>query len=243
MNKLFIPVLWIACLFLASCSNNDEPSIPSDAIPLNMMVGDDDTTIGGSDVYINSSLNFTTSNCGIADLGKKSSFISNPNLIQIAQEVAVTPGHYYQITLSRDIKTVAGMRAYPINANFYNVYADSWIYDKEKDIVGAKISYTESYPYVKGLPEWDSKVKVKLEYDKYFWKAEYSFPKGCKIDDQNVDTYLTDGYKVITDQLNIEINDNRIELSYPSSGEYPYVRLLVRYENVYTRVYLDFFED
>lgn len=115
MNKPLIIILSILSIAVVSCSNDDEPGMPDNAISLNMTIGDRQVTIGGSDVYINSASNFTSSYCGIADLGRKGGFNRNPNLSQLAQEVAVTPGNYYQIVLARDVKTVAGERAFPTN--------------------------------------------------------------------------------------------------------------------------------
>lgn len=129
----------VLAITAVSCSDSDEPKMPANAISLNMMAGDSETTIGGSDVFVNASNNFTTNNCGIAVLGKKGGLDRTPNLSQLAQEVAVTPGDFYQIFLAGNIRTVAGVRSIPINTNYYNVYVDSWIYDKEKDIAGAKV--------------------------------------------------------------------------------------------------------
>lgn len=109
-----IALVTLLTIEVVSCSKIDEPQMPVNAISLNMMIGDSETTIGGSDVYINTSNNFTTLCCGIADLGKKGGFNNNPNLTQITQEVAVIPGNYYQITLAEDIQTIAAARAYPI---------------------------------------------------------------------------------------------------------------------------------
>ncbi|MBD5280361.1 MAG: DUF5036 family protein [Bacteroides sp.] len=245
MNKQLASLILFFAIFAVSCSNDDEPQIPTNAISLNMMAGDSETTISGSDVFINASLNFESSYCGIADLGKRGGFNQNPNLSQIAQEVAVTPGHYYQITLANNFRTVAGVRAYPIKTNYYNVYVDSWIYDKDKDIAGAKVSFTECYPEIKQLPKWDEKIVVnkEKEYDIYnnsYYTVSYSFPKGCMIDDA-VGAYYSDGYRDLTDRLDFKINGNQMVLRYPDlSNNDPYVELLVRFDNVYTRVYLNF---
>ncbi len=241
MNKQIIFLISLFAIFAVSCSNDDEPQIPTNAISLNMMAGDSETTIGGSDVFINASNNFASSYCGIADLGKRGGFNQNPNLSQIAQEAAVTPGNFYQITLAQDIRTVAGYRAYPINANYYNVYVDSWIYDKDKDISGAKVRFAECYPKIKQLPKWDERIAVNKELnDAYYCTVSYSFPKGCMIDDA-VDAYYSDGYENLTDRLDFKINGNHLVLTYPDlSNNDPYVKLLVRYDNVYTCVYLDF---
>lgn len=240
MNKLLITLFLFLAIAVVSCSDDDEPKMPTNAIALNMMIGDSETTIGGSDVFINASNNFTSYDCGIADLGRKGGFNQNPNLSQLAREIAVTPGNFYQIVLANKVKTVAGSRALPVNTNYYNVYVDSWIYDKDKNIAGAKISYTECYPEIKQLPEWDSQVAVTPIDDDYYYKASYTFPKGCNID-KNVDAYFTDGYQDRTDELEFEIKENQIIITYPySSSHKPDVQLYVRYESVYTRVSLAF---
>lgn len=243
MNKLFISLIAFLAIIATSCSKDDEPQTPVNAISLNMMIGDDNTTIGGSDVHINSSLNFATSYCDIADLGKRGGFNMNPNLQQIANEMAVTPGNFYQITSTRDMGTVAGVRALAQKAAYYNMLVDSWIYDKDKNIVGAKISYVECHPNIKELPEWDSEVPVTWQNDNYYYKATCTFPKGCIID-PNVNAYYSNGYSDLTDELKFDINENRITVSFQtySSNHLPYVEILVRYDYTYTRVSLDFSE-
>lgn len=138
------------------------------------------------------------------------------------------------------MRTVAGVHALPINTNYYNVYVESWIYDGDKEIAGAKIRYAECYPDVRQLPDWDSEVDVTPVSDNYYYTASYSFPKGCFID-KDVEAYLTNGYQDMTDKLKIEVNGNKIEIGYPyMSSHNPDIRLYVRYDNVYTRVSLDF---
>lgn len=121
------------------------------------------------------------------------------------------------------------------------LYVDSWIYDKDKDIAGAKISYTECFPEVKQLPEWDSHFSGTHQNDGYGKeRATFTFSKGCHID-KNVDAYFTDGYNNLTDELEFEIKENQIVITYPYlTSHQPDVRLLIRYESVYTRVLLDF---
>lgn len=239
MNNLYISILCVACLFMSACNNDDEPKIPTDAIAFNMMTGNDNTTIGGSDVYINNSLNFATSYCGISDLGKTGGFNANPSLNQLAQEVAVTPGNFYQITLARDIQMIAGERAYPVDAGYYNVYVDSWIYNKNNDIDGAKISYIEAYPSIKELPEWDSVINLTLTPEKddiNVEVAEYSFPDRCRIDD-DVTVYGVNNSS-LKDVIDIQIDKNRISFrngAWTPEGEIEVI-LLVRCESAYTRV-------
>lgn len=242
MNKLSVSLFALLAISTAACGNDDEPKIPSNALALNMMMGDRETAIGGSDVIINESGNFNTSRCAIADLGTKGEFNKNPNLTQIAQNVAINPGNFYQITLVNDIETVAEARAMPLNANYYNVYVDSWIYNKDNDIVGAKIEYAESYPQYKNLPEWGKTIDLKLNKNKAQTEenASYSFPKGCKIDREYDIDYRKGSYDLARN-LNVEIKDNQIKFSntYPASGGTVPVKVLVRYESTYTKVYFN----
>lgn len=242
MNKLSVSLFALLAISTAACGNDDEPKIPSNALALNMMMGDRETAIGGSDVIINESGNFNTSRCAIADLGTKGEFNKNPNLTQIAQNVAINPGNFYQITLVNDIETVAKARAMPLNANYYNVYVDSWIYNKDNDIVGAKIEYAESYPQYKNLPEWGKTIDLKLNKNKAQTEenASYSFPKGCKIDREYDIDYQKGSYDLARN-LNVEIKDNQIKFSntYPASGGTVPVKVLVRYESTYTKVYFN----
>lgn len=71
MNKLIIALTVFLSIAAVSCNDDNEPNLPANSITMNMMISDGETTIGGSDVYISNSVNFTTSQCGIADLGKK----------------------------------------------------------------------------------------------------------------------------------------------------------------------------
>ena len=243
MNKILGTLIVFIAITGVSCSDDDEPQIPANAIQLNMMIGDSESTIGGSDVYINTSVNFTTYNCGIADLGKKGSLNQNPNLSQIAQQVAVTPGNFYQITLAGDIRTIAGARALPIKSNYYNVYVDSWIYDKDNDISGAKVKYAECFPnvYTDILPEWGTTFPVYLKswdssvYGEY---ATYTFDKNVKIDSGYTVYASEEGNTDLRDNIQVTIQNNEIKFS--NSSYTPYGKAVVivniRYESLYTQV-------
>lgn len=130
----------------------------------------------------------------------------------------------------------------PLNANYYNVYVDSWIYNKDNDIVGAKIEYAESYPQYNNLPEWGKTIDLKLNKNKAQTEenASYSFPKGCKIDREYDIDYQKGSYDLARN-LNVEIKDNQIKFSntYPASGGTVPVKVLVRYESTYTKVYFN----
>ena len=224
---------------MVACSDNDEPKIPSNAISLNMMNdGNGKTTIGGSDVYINSSNNFESDYCGIIDLGRKGSFSQNPDLTQIAQEVAVTPGNYYQIVLARDVLTVAGQRAFPVNSNYYNVYVDSWLYGSDNEISGAKVSYAECYPAVNELPEWGSSFPIYMKSeDNHGESATYTFAKGVEVS-TNYSIYDFEGSN-LKQYLKVNIAGNKIVFYNTAYGTYNgKVEMIVnvRYKSLYTQV-------
>lgn len=239
MNRLIIASFVILSFTTVSCNNDDDPEIPTNAITLNMTAGDSETTIGGSDVYINLSNNFTSSYCGIANIGQNGGFNKNPDLSQIAQNVAVTPGNYYQIIHSDDVRTIAGARAVPVNTNYYNVHVDSWIYDKDNDIAGARISYAECYPKTDVLPGWNSSIDLTLQQRKYAETAKYTFPNGCEIDD-NIEVYDSEGSDMKRN-LDIELNGNQISFSNSSwtPGGEVQVIIRVRYGSIYTRIFLN----
>ena len=237
MDKFIIPFLIIALVSASACSD-DEPQFPTNATTVNMMNSDNgQTTIGGSDVYINSANNFTTNDCGIVTLGSKGGFGMNPNLSQIAQDVAVVPGNYYQIILASDVVTVAGERAFPINSNFYTAYVDSWIYGSDNKIIGAKVSYAESFPSTDRLPDWDATIDVALETNGNDESATYSFAAGTQIDAE-YSVYNIENSN-LSDYLEVEIQGNQVKFNNSAwVGGKAKVVVLVRYEGVYTRVSL-----
>ncbi len=145
--------------------------------------------------------------------------------------------------LAEDIRTVAGARAIPANSGFYNAYVDSWIYDKNSDISGAKVSYAECIPETDRLPEWNSKIEVTMSpyrKDENGESAVYSFPRGCEID-ESVEVNNINGYNNLKQHLDIDMDDNRISFSDTAwtGGARAEVVLLVRYESVYSRVVLE----
>lgn len=237
-NRLIFIFISLACMALAACSD-DEPKIPDNAITLNMMNSDNGKTlIGGSDVYINSANNFVSKQCGIVDLGKKGSFSQNPDLTQIAYEMAVIPGNFYQIVLANDVRYIAGERAVSIRADYYNVYVDSWLYDSDKEISGAKVRYAECSPKPEKLPAWDNSYPIFLKSwddNNYAETATYSFEKGVMID-SDYSVYNVEGY--LADNLQVQIIDNKLKFSnksYTASGKAEVV-MYVRYGSLYTRV-------
>ncbi len=235
MNKLLFPILFIFAALVTGCSD-DEPNEPTNFITINMMDSNNGRTIlGESDVYINSADNFVSPrNCFIADLGRNGSLSSTPDPNQMSREVAVTPGHYYQILPADQISEVAGKRAFRVGSQYYNARVESWITDKDNDIIGARVSYLECTPKPGILPEWSTNIDIRLRSTEYYDEGAYTFSKGTVIDrDYNISG------SDLANSLEITITDNTIRFvnrsRLPSSSAE--VSVLVRHENVYSRVH------
>ena len=207
MKRFITASFLFGALLLAGCSS-DEPSAPSNAISLNMMNEQNGgTRLGNTDVYINYANNFISDNYAISDLGHKGGFNSDPDMSQVSYEVAVTPGNFYQIFADNNVVEIAGRRAYPVEASYYNVYVESWIRDKDNNPVGAKVAYAECEPVAKELPEWDSQIEIDLKSKDGMYPGEYEyvFNKGIEIDP--VHEILDNDYR---GKLEVKSTDNRI---------------------------------
>ena len=104
--------------------------------------------------------------------------------------------------LFRPLKS-AGARAFPITETYYNLYVDSWIYDSDKEISGAKVQYAECTPSIgmNILPEWNTSFPVYLKFgddNKYAEHATHTFDKNVKID-ANYDIYNSSfGFRLLS---------------------------------------------
>ena len=237
MKRLIFPLMAIFCLMTVSCGD-DEPSIPSTAITLNMPNEDNgQTRLGFTDVYINSSDNFVGNQWSIVDLGKKGGFKKEPETDQIAREVAVVPGHFYQMLPNDDLCVIGGERALAIKSGFYNVYVNSWLRGDDGSIIGANVSFAEYRPKNSGLVEWDSNIGVPMHegFDN-IERAEFSFRKGFVFD--NSYNIYNMGNSDLRSHLEITIKENTISFSnaaWVPNGAAEVV-IKVRYGNLYTRV-------
>ncbi len=228
MKRLIFPLMAIFCLMTVSCGD-DEPSIPSTAITLNMPNEDNgQTRLGFTDVYINSSDNF---------VGKKGGFKKEPETAQIAGEVAVTPGHFYQMLPNDDLSIIGGERALAVKSGYYNVYVKSWLRGSDGSIIGANVSFAEYRPKNSGLVDWDSNIGIQL-HDSFdnIERAEFSFRKGFVFDDEY--TIYNMGNSDLSSHLEITVKENTI--SFANAAWLPNgaaeVVINVRHGNLYTRV-------
>lgn len=160
-EKLFgILLLFLGTISFVSC-DDDEIKDPDDTVTLNMLNEENGKTLlGTSDVYINKSNNFKTSSCYIADVGEMSGLGVNvqPQINNLAQEVAVVPGHLYQIYDEKVVRDFpSGTRAILIETGYYKAYVVAPI-TYESITAGASVKYILTYPEAKGLPEYNELI-------------------------------------------------------------------------------------
>lgn len=184
-------LLALAAAALPACDKDDAESGTA-AMQLNMMDENNGRTeLGSSDVYINESGNFRTSACRLTTLVKNGrGFDAAPAIDQTATELAVIPGHCYQIfAASRLLTFESGVCAYPVGATYLNVRVDSWIENGDGTATGAKVSFKECRTAAGVLPEWESRTEA-VDY------CTWRFPAGCEI---NVGAYDSYGVSVTID--------------------------------------------
>lgn len=93
-------LLSLCTMCFVNCSDDDTPDDPADTITLNMLNEHNGKTyLGESKTYINEANNFVTSSNFISDVGNGAGVGADilPSLTNLTHEVAVTPGHIYQI--------------------------------------------------------------------------------------------------------------------------------------------------
>lgn len=232
MNKSSILAIILVCLSGLAACKSDEPEIPANALSLNMLNSDNGrTTISGTDVFINEANNFCSRQFVITDLGSKGGFSSRPNLAQLSQEVAVIPGHYYQIFEDRRVDYIAGSNAFPISQTFYNVYADSWLYDKDNNITGVLIKFAGTKPSAEGLPDPGTEYILYM-HDNFdnVERAKYSFPKNFYIDS----SYNLNPDNAFEGRLEIGILDNTITFANRAYAPASRAKVTVNVRNGYT---------
>lgn len=230
---------------VTSCSSDDDMyyDMPDTVIALNMMnESNGDTKLGDSNVYINNADNFTSSSSSavIASLGRNGSYTAAPMLTQLAKEVAVAPGEFYQVFKDSDIKIFAsGKRALSVNASYYNMYVSDWISDESGKHTGAKVSYNIQAVSRGSLPEWNE-IACTLTHGigpNTSWVSpetpkEITFPTGSEI---NIDYNGWESY------VSLEVDGSTVTAQFtnnrPRQSGLAYI--YVRDGNMYTRVIIE----
>lgn len=242
MKHLFLKqtsliVICFLSSFLISCKKENILE-PSNAIALNMLNESNGKTIlGESDVYISKANNFTAKSTLIADCGKSSGLGENiaPELNNLAQEVAVTTGNYYQLFNKYSVKKFpSGVMAAPLNTIYYKVFVESAIVDNEK-ITGAKVKYVGVYPKENRLPKWGEFLGD--IYKTNDGEIEFTLPNGAECFFVPRNSLEEGSFKVTT-------IDNRLVIKLLKSpnkvyGPYGNYNVYIRLGNIFSSVRFD----
>lgn len=234
-QRLFgIFLLFLCVISFASCGDDDDAKDPSDALMLNMLNEENGKTLlGTSDVYINKSHNFKTSSCYIADVGTASGLGTNvqPTLNNLAREVAVIPGHLYQIYDQKTLQDFpSGKRAILLGASYYKMYVVSPI-TTENTTTGAIVKYVLAYPETQGLPENET-IIGNLDYAGESF--EYTLPKDAEC-------VFNEYWHNTNDAFDMEIANNKLKVTLLKpidkiSGPYGTYQMYIRSGSTFTIV-------
>lgn len=235
-TKKLIGIFFLSlCTFWFSSCNDDEAiEDPADTITINMLNENNGKTfLGRSNVYINEANNFYSTSNFIADVGNGQGVGAKVplSLTSLTQEVAVTPGHIYQI-FDRNILMdfPSGNRAIQVGASFYQAYVVSTI--SEKDIItGAIVKYTSITTESNQLPEYEHNLGVLHQIGN---KVEITLPP-------NSEYYIDEHYGENKDSFNIEYIRNKLVLTLAKSpnqisGPYGVYDIYIRLNNIFTVV-------
>lgn len=226
-------ILWLfLCTFnFVNCSDDDFKD-PDDTITLNMLnEANGKTLLGVSDVYINNSNNFKTYSCYLADVGEIGGLGANVplQLNKLSQEVAVVPGHLYQI-YDEDVfhDFPSGNRAVLLSTGYYKMYVVSPI-TNDNGTTGATVKYALTYPEAGELPPYEKLIgNINYVGD----SIEYTLPK----DAEYVFNDYLDGEK---DAFDIQLTDGKLTITLLKSidktyGPYGTYGMYIRSGSVFT---------
>ena len=227
--------LSLCFMSLISCGDDDIKD-PDDTITLNMLnEKNGKTLLGTSDVYINNSNNFKTHSCYIVGMGEASGLGANLQLQlnKLAQEVAVIPGHLYQIydeNVFRDFPS--GNVAILVGTGYYKAYVVSSIVN-DNITTGATVKYALASHEAPEIPEYKTLIG---SIDQTGESIEYTLPKDveCVFND-----YL-DGEK---DAFDIQLTDGKLTITLLKSinkiyGPYGTYGMYIRLGSAFT--YIEF---
>lgn len=203
-NVLGILLMSLSLIFITSCDKDDDGSKdPSDAVTLNMLNEQNGKTqLGVSGVYINKSNNFYTSSNLISEVGRANGVgvAVDPKLTNLVREVAVTPGHVYQIFEYETVREFpSGTPAVPVDAFYYQVYVVSPIKTDEV-ITGAVVKYVSILPDRKDLPEFEYKLgDIAFDGD----NVEMRLPKGAEW---YMNSYSSELFNLVNENGKLQIS-------------------------------------
>lgn len=225
-------LLLLFIIGFTSC-NDDDAKDPEGTVTLNMLNEENGKTIlGESDVYINSSNNFKTNSCYIADAGEASGLAGNfqPQLNTLVREAAVVSGHLYQIYDRDMIRSFpSGNLAVHAGSGYYKAYVIKEI--KTGTVTtGAMIKYALTYPDPKGLPSYGEVIGT---LNKVGDRFEYALSKNGECD------FIDSQWNYYSDAFDIQINNNKLVITLLKpvnkvSGPYGEFNLYIRSGSTYT---------
>lgn len=242
-NILSSTLLLLMCaLCFVGCDDDEDsiPRFPEGTSSLRMMNEDNGRTmLGNSDVYITRDGNFRSSQSPLFDMGKKKGIgdIEMPDFINMAPEVAATPGHGYVICNAGEVKDFpSGIKAIKESAYVYRAYVDSWIM-KENEIQGANVYFLRGKPLEGVLPAWGSNIGSINVYIHNDYADESLTVKFPKFNAKDVEAVCINDYTQ-EEMLQCSVSSKGIKLQVPH--ELGYIRenykVQIRYKHVYTEV-------
>ncbi|MDR0891873.1 MAG: DUF5036 family protein [Mediterranea sp.] len=166
-----------------SCDKEDDTADPPEAITLNMMNElNGKTFLESSALYINKANNFTSNSsvCAIKDAGEAFGIGAKKELDvnQLAPEVAVVPGHFYQVFTRDDVYEFPSKQsAIKVGSICYQVYVSSNLSEGRTNI-GAKVKYLIKTPNDNSLPPWGKTIGQLSWTDK--WLLQMKVPSNCE---------------------------------------------------------------
>lgn len=233
----------IICSILAltatsSCKKEDKiERFPEGTSMIRMMNEDNGgTKLGNTSVYITSSGNFRNSTLPIFDCGKKDGIgdIGLPDFMNMAPEVAVTPGHGYVICDSESVMDFPSRKkAIREDALMYRVYVDSWIQKDGKD-VGANVYFLLGMPPESGqMPKMGSSAETLRWDDRNNKSGEFSI----KLPSEDIETEIvtTDTYGILKSTTHGKTLTFRLSHA-PMSYEVNRYTVRIRSGRVYTEI-------
>lgn len=144
---------------LAACGE-DPLDNPDDMVTINMMdENHGKTRMGTTDIYIDSSHNFKTTDYYLCDFGPVIDLghieDGSPDLGTLTDQAAVSPDEGYLAFNRNDCMVFpSGHPAVAIGASYYRIWVDEWI-KENKVAVGARVNFALYRPEQYKLPDWN----------------------------------------------------------------------------------------
>lgn len=229
---IFLLSLCTTCF--SSCNDDDAVKDPADTVTLNMLNENHGKTfIGSSNFYINKANNFYSSSNFIADVGNGQGVGAKVplSLANLTQEVAVTPGHIYQIFDRKALMDFpSGNRAIQVESSYYQAYVVSTL-SEENIITGAIVKYASITIENNELPAFNHNIGVLHQIGN---KVEISLPSNSEY---YLDTYNSEE----KNSFNIKYIGNKLVLTLEKSpnqvsGPYGVYDIYIRSNNIFTVV-------